>query len=878
MQHYYARSELIRSTVTGCSAVNTGGGFAMQDTTVTLIDVLVAECDANVHGGGIIVSGSGSLIMSGGTIRNCEAGEQGGALFVTDPGALARLSDMAVYGCKSTHGGGITIESEGQGLLAGISIEDCEAKSGGGAIHTGLKTTLRAHRLRVARCRAPTGHAGGLYLEGDSTFTDSTIMDCTSMWRVVYFTAGLHTFIRVAILRGHASGGGVRGVGGGISTIGSTTLTMLDSRIAECSASHQGGCVEAEAAVVKLRNTTLSTCSAPDGQYIILLDDAATKFESEMLTLELACETEHSGALISAGDAFSGPLKVRGLQVHMRCPSVGMPILSEGLRLSRCSDEDVCDDGAACTEFVPLLSAPNLTTVNCDCADESFPSPTAASAALAPYGFDPSKDYCVTPRVAASASLRGFVVEEVIRLTKTVAANAVQTLNLDIGMAGTDVTPATWSIAASTVPFWLSLPMQGSIGATEPTGNLALTASTAGLPERLSKPYIASLNLSVSSQRGASFLVVVRLFVSAHTLARTSMWGRPTDERVCRTSSAAGDGPVETALGKTTHVPFAACDIDGLAVGHDESSSFKAELVDQRSGAVLRTLPITYEFAYYVVILEAAHLGAFGLRLSFSGEQVGAERSVHAICPAAKEPLPNGLDCGCARGEIFNEDEGTCKPCPRGISSEAGAIECSVCAAGFYLRDLIEVPNQATCKPCSDLEGAECGWNATLKTITLQTNYWRLSDQTTDIWPCEGSANESSCLGGGTIGTCTEGQGGPRCMACWSDEEYYDNLDSKCKACPEAGEASWRLIIILLAAGAVLLFVRLLFQHPERIPLALRARAEAILRLFQWLLALGLQAKLKVFAPAPFATPPAFVHPTLSPYAPKHRCSWPSTN
>ena len=80
-----------------------------------------------------------------------------------------------------------------------------------------------------------------------------------------------------------------------------------------------------------------------------------------------------------------------------------------------------------------------------------------------------------------------------------------------------------------------------------------------------------------------------------------------------------------------------------------------------------------------------------------------------------------------------------------------------MCAAGFFLRDLSLEPNQANCKPCSDLDGAECGWNATLRTVTLRSNHWRLSDLTSDVYECEGSANASGCVGGGSIGECVEG-------------------------------------------------------------------------------------------------------------------------
>ena len=126
---------------------------------------------------------------------------------------------------------------------------------------------------------------------------------------------------------------------------------------------------------------------------------SASNFVSELLTLKPACDMEHSGALIAVPDEFTAPLNVRGLQVHA-CGSNNPSVFSEHVRLARCSDGGVCGVAATCTDALPLPPAPNLTTVDCSCQGEFFPSPAAASAAetslaLAPYGFDPSIDYCV---------------------------------------------------------------------------------------------------------------------------------------------------------------------------------------------------------------------------------------------------------------------------------------------------------------------------------------------------------------------------------------------------------------------------------------------------------------------------------------------------
>ena len=121
---------------------------------------------------------------------------------------------------------------------------------------------------------------------------------------------------------------------------------------------------------------------------------SASNFVSELLTLKPACDMEHSGALIAVPREFTAPLDVRGLQVHA-CASSSPSVLPDGMRLARCSDGNVCGDAATCADVVLVPSAPNLTGVDCSCTGEFFPSPKSASLALAPYGFDPSVDYCV---------------------------------------------------------------------------------------------------------------------------------------------------------------------------------------------------------------------------------------------------------------------------------------------------------------------------------------------------------------------------------------------------------------------------------------------------------------------------------------------------
>ena len=877
---------MIGGTITGCHASGQGGGACVAGHgTLSLINVLVADCHSNAKsggGGGIVVfGGDATLIMSGGAIRDCHAlnGGSGGGLNVEGEvhlsgvtvqgctassgnggglqfsGAQAQLNEVAVQDCAANFGGGMSIDT-GDVTLVDVSFEDCQAGFQGGAIFGG--SMLHANRVRLARCNSfgrmesgGIGNTGGaVTLSGSSTWVDSIISDCASPFAVVNLNGGTHTFTRMAILRCHAT----MGEGGGLRVSSGTTM-LLDSRIADSSSVDRGGCVYASAkhrhtgqyqrnpGALVLRNTTLSNCSAPEGPYVFV-ETEKFAFTSEMLTLEPPCDEEHSGALIAV--VGTAPLQARDMKVHA-CASSRQPILSNGTRLLRCSDgEDVCGAAATCTDVVPLLSAPNLTTIDCSCTGESFPSLAAASAALAPYGIDPSVDYCVTARVAIEADLGGFVLERVVRLSKTSSANAAHTLDLTIRIGGTDVYPAAWTIEASSVPFWLSLPLQGDIGATEQTGNFLLTANTSELPEHLSTPYEALLNLSVSSQRDKMFLVLVKLYVSAPALARTSIWGRPTSERVCHRDTQ-GTTHTEVVLGEVTNMPFTACDVDGLAIEHDNIGSFEALLIDQSSGT-LHSLSIASDLpGTYLIAVQVPHLGEFGLRLTFTAadgttEQVGVERVVRTICPAAKDVLPNGLDCGCQRGTSFNENEAVCELCPRGTSSVAGGSDCGVCAEGFY-SPLDSSTFDLSCEPC--LNGATCPWGVTLRGVQTKPNYWRLTPESDDVLECltdydnQVDNQDTPCLGGSGA-ACLPGHTGPKCRVC-VEELHYVGDGNVCTKCPSGTVPALVGGAVLVITITLLYLVALLLNCP---PESLKTASQRLRRLIAAVQSLG-PAKLK---------------------------------
>lgn len=366
---------MIRSTIIGCSSFSYGGALQVfQGGRANLSDVLIAECQTTgdrEHGGGIYMQG-GTLTMTGGAIRDCKAsglqssGGGGGALAVKAADAQVQLSGVTIQGCKAP-----LRVSAGSVRLVDVSLTEAAHEAiflEGGRID--------AERVHVVSYRFSTS---AVAIEtGVTTWTDCTFSDYSGY--ALWASGGTHTFTRTTILRS----------GQALSMRGNTITTMLDSRIADCRV-----CVFASG-MMSLRNTKLSNCSTQYISFGTRADGAshATTFQSELLTLEPSCEADQGAALISVDGTVAAPLKVRGLQViaPAACATKNFSVFSNNnVRLLNCSDgDDVCGAAATCANVQPLLSVPDLTTVNCSCLGEVFPNPKGTSLALAPYGFDPS--------------------------------------------------------------------------------------------------------------------------------------------------------------------------------------------------------------------------------------------------------------------------------------------------------------------------------------------------------------------------------------------------------------------------------------------------------------------------------------------------------
>ena len=400
--------EMIRGTIAECSAGRGGVALVTAASRLTLVDVLVTQCNAtDKKGGGCFYMEDGNLTVSGGAIRDCEATlGSGGALKTIGDGVKVRLSGVTVQGCTAPEWGASIHINGGQLELVDFQMQDCL----GEAVLYEESGTLLAERVRVIRCgRYDPITEITLTLAGISTWTDLTVAD---NYGQIWISSGTHTFKRTNILRSSA----LNVPKYGVLDISAGTVTMLDSRIADPGVGPwqvlpitqkdriaTPGCPCITAAgetTLILRSTVLSNCSGsvinmgPSAMYrsgtsISVTAAVAMRFQAELLTLEPSCDQDPSAALIGVDSTITEPLRVRGLRVvaPAACASQNFSVLSNYERLVNCSDSGkLCGTAATCTDVQLIL---DFKSASCSCQGEVFANSNGTSLALAPYGFDP---------------------------------------------------------------------------------------------------------------------------------------------------------------------------------------------------------------------------------------------------------------------------------------------------------------------------------------------------------------------------------------------------------------------------------------------------------------------------------------------------------
>ena len=130
------------------------------------------------------------------------------------------------------------------------------------------------------------------------------------------------------------------------------------------------------------------------------------------------------------------------------------------------------------------------------------------------------------------------------------------------------------------------------------------------------------------------------------------------------------------------------------------------------------------------------------------------------LCPVRRGTTGTRLRLG---------DAAFCSPCVPPTSSSEGSQACSWCERGFFSTRTAN-DSAISCVPCP--ENGKCAPNTTLPTLRVLHGFWRLSEESQEVYKCaQAGPNKSTPCRGGRVagfdgeGYCTEGHRGPRCEA-----------------------------------------------------------------------------------------------------------------
>ena len=104
---------------------------------------------------------------------------------------------------------------------------------------------------------------------------------------------------------------------------------------------------------------------------------------------------------------------------------------------------------------------------------------------------------------------------------------------------------------------------------------------------------------------------------------------------------------------------------------------------------------------------------------------------------------------------------------------------------------------------------------ATLNKLPLKKQFWRTTDDSTDVMECKVKA---ACLGGNdTSAYCLEGHEGPYCDVC--KQGYSKDVMGICKSCSDTFSA-WRVVttvvVLLLMIFFIIIFKKKVYKKHKR--------------------------------------------------------------
>ena len=412
---------------------------------------------------------------------------------------------------------------------------------------------------------------------------------------------------------------------------------------------------------------------------------------------------------------------------------------------------------------------------------------------------------------------------------KTAAGALTSTKRLYLAYTEADEEPLAWHVKNTSCRDTLRGSYNAAscswLGVLNTTGNVSdsflFSLGAAGLREnRAPDAYAANIGMALEYVDGGirELIVPLHLAVEAVGVAAMSTWGGVDAAGSCANTSYSAAARLSASrieLWQALVVPASICDCESLPVDHEtpneSSDATVTALLWRWNGTptvnTWSSASVTYVGgARYDVALVLPAVGTWGVQLFLGGELVDSTLNVTVVCPVGQEVMPDGESCGCTAGTVLRSGavpgapaqievgEGLCEPCPiEGTSSELGGA-CAICAAGWY--KLSDDTPAEDCNQCP--EWARCAEAGnTLATLELLPGYWRVSNRSSDVWPCASGGNNSSpCEGGSHPGAsgdgyCIDGHAGALCEGCTQHEWYYSSSTRQCAPCSDPSGPIW---------------------------------------------------------------------------------------
>lgn len=347
-----------------------------------------------------------------------------------------------------------------------------------------------------------------------------------------------------------------------------------------------------------------------------------------------------------------------------------------------------------------------------------------------------------------------------------------------------------------------------------------------------------------------SYSMPVLLHVSSVT--SRAAWGVVTNKSAgaCASPQLAQQ---ELTIDEATVMEFTACDYEDIPVSHSvQNFIVRVTHSDGPQGSATVAYSAAGRYDATVIVNQ---LGEYTLSLELNGSAVGVDRNVSAVCPVGRVELKGGKSCGCAAGQEpdtgadrcvpceagtfkaeassgscdlcapgsyvpsvgateclscpvsqYNGETGamSCLECPYPLTSPGASAACSYCVADYYLDPATTAISTAACLDC-DRElgpGSSCPPNSSVATFGIRPGFWRVSDRSTELSPCETrtGTNASPCIGGLGFGNalCAPNHTGPLCEVCEQDSHYFDKQSDPpgCTECPSGGQFAARLAVV----------------------------------------------------------------------------------